>query len=155
MTAVVLAAASGAAVIAPSRASAQAQPTIEGVWRVTRHGVNCQTGQQVGAFPALMTFHKDGTVTGDAVAPGSSPAGGTSEHGTWRREPGSQTYSFRLLSYAWDAATGAFQGSTEVTAKVELTSNDGLSYESVVQIFDAQGNAVAAHCGRATGTRFE
>jgi len=156
MGALVLAVASGAAITAPSRADAQAQPTIEGVWRVTRHGVNCQTGQQLVSFPALMTFHKDGTVSSDAVGPGASPAQGTSEHGVWRREPGSQVYSFRLLSYAWNAATGAFQSSTEVTARVQLTSDGTLAYESSIQFFDPAGTpAGPAHCGQATGTRFE
>ena len=151
-----LAVVSAAAILAPSNASAQAQPTVEGVWRVTRHGVNCQTGQQLVSFPALMTFHKDGTVSSDAVAPGGSPAGGTGEHGVWRREPGAQTYSFRLLSYSWDPTTGAFEGSTEVTAKLQVTDNDTFVYESSIQFFDPNQNpAGPAHCGRATGTRFE
>ena len=34
---------------------------VEGVWRVTRHGFNCVTGGEVSTFPALMTFHADGT----------------------------------------------------------------------------------------------
>jgi hypothetical protein len=152
----VLAAAAGAALAAPSPANAQAQPTIEGVWRVTRHGVICQTGQEVVTFPAIMTFARGGTITGDAVAPGGTPAQGTSEHGLWRREPGDQNYSLRLLGYAWDPATGAFQGSTEVTAKLQMTDNDTFTYESVIQFFDPQGNpAGPAHCGRATGTRFQ
>ena len=156
MTALALAVASSAATVAPSRASAQAQPTVEGVWRVTRHGVNCQTGQTVATFPALMTFHKDGTVSGDAVPPGGSPAQGTVEQGTWRREPGAQSYSFRLLSYSRDVATGALQSSIEVTGKLQLTSNDSFAYETVIQFFDSQGHPVSfPHCGQATGTRFE
>ena len=151
-----LAVALGAVMAAPSKSNAQGQPTVEGVWRVARHGVNCQTGQVLVSFPALMTFRKDGSVSGDAVAPGSTPAGGTSEQGLWRREPGDQSYSFRLLSYGWDPLTGAFAGSIEVTGKLELTSNDSFSYEAAIQLFDAAGNpAGLAHCGRATGTRFQ
>jgi hypothetical protein len=147
---------SGAAMAAPSQAGAQAQPTIEGVWRVTRHGVNCQTGQEVNTFPVIMTFHKDGTTSGDAVVPGATPAGGTAEHGLWEREPGAKAYSFRLLSYSWDPATGAFTGSIEVSAKLQLTSDDTFAYESVIQFFDSHGNpSSSARCGRATGTRFE
>ena len=43
-------------------------PTIEGVWQVSRGGVNCNDpNQELGLpFPAIMTFHRDGTVTGAA-----------------------------------------------------------------------------------------
>ena len=39
---------------APTASAAENQPTVEGVWRVTRHGVNCQTGAQLSSFPAIM-----------------------------------------------------------------------------------------------------
>src|SRR4051812_10886674 len=55
--------------------------TIEGVWAVTRHGVNCQTGQEVSTFPALMTFHQDGTVNSQVHSPASTNAYGPAEHG--------------------------------------------------------------------------
>jgi hypothetical protein len=85
----IIAATGIAALFATSLASAQAtQPSLEGVWRVTRHGVNCLTGHQVNSFPALMTFHKDGTLHDDAVGPGGTAAEGTAEHGVWQREPG-------------------------------------------------------------------
>jgi hypothetical protein len=67
-----------------------ATPTIEGVWQVARTGVNCDDPNQqlVGPFPAIMTFHRDGTMTGDTGA----HEGFTSEYGSWQREPGSQNY---------------------------------------------------------------
>ena len=50
--------------------------SIVGTWQVLRHGVDCVTGQDLGNFfSALMTFHADGTMTGDT---GAVP-GGTSE----------------------------------------------------------------------------
>lgn len=141
--------------VATVQASAEsAQPPIEGVWQVTRHGVNCQTGQQVNSFPALMTFHKDGTIGSDAVAPGSTAAAGTAEHGLWQREPGNQNYSFRLISYGWDN-TGTFEGSIKVTGSLRLLSRDSFDYDATIEIFDAGGNVLATHCGHATGTRFE
>ena len=47
-----------------------ANPTIEGVWQVARTGVNCDDPNQqlVGPFPAIMTFHRDGTMTADTGA---------------------------------------------------------------------------------------
>src|SRR5215470_5695176 len=43
-------------------------PTINGVWQVSRQGVNCDDPNQLrgSPFPAIMTFHRDGTVTGAA-----------------------------------------------------------------------------------------
>lgn len=141
--------------VAATQAGAEnARPPIEGVWQVTRHGVNCQTGQQVNSFPALMTFHKDGIIDSDAVAPGSTAAAGTAEHGLWQREPGKENYSFRLISYGWDNA-GIFGGSIEVTGSLRLLSRSRFAYDATIEIFDASGNLLATHCGQATATRFE
>src|SRR6188768_4213589 len=76
--------------------------TIEGVWRVNRGGVNCSDPNQAppGTFPAIMSFHRDGTVTGAAKSPVTGPFD-TPEYGTWKREPGSQNYSFREVSYKY------------------------------------------------------
>ena len=82
--------AASAAVAASENASEntwQGWAPVEGIWRVTRHGVNCVTGGEVSTFPALMTFHADGTVSGQAVAPGSTNAYGAAEHGVWNRKP--------------------------------------------------------------------
>jgi hypothetical protein len=127
--------------------------TAVGVWAVTRHGVNCQTGQDVSTFPALMTFHQDGTVSGQSYGPSPENAYGPAEHGVWQHAPGN-TFSFRLLSYGYDD-NGQFTGSTIVTATGQLTSANTFSYSSTIQIYDAGGNLLATHCGRATATRFQ
>ncbi len=130
-------------------------PTIEGVWQVTRGGVDCNNpNQAVGpSFPALMSFHRDGIVSGAAKSPVTGPFD-TPEHGTWRRERGRQNYSFRALSYRYDG-NGAFAGSLVLTANVELTDANSFVYSSTIQIANANGDLIASHCGRATGTRFE
>ena len=81
-------------------------PTIEGVWQVSRVGVNCNDpNQELGPpFPAIMTFHRDGTVTGAAKSPVTGPFD-TPEYGSWQREPGSQNYSFREVAYRYDGGT--------------------------------------------------
>jgi hypothetical protein len=143
------------AMLTPIRAGAEDfRNTIEGVWQVTRHGVNCQTGQEVSTFPALMTFHADGTTHGDAVAPGSTAAEGTAEHGLWQREPGAHHYSFREISYGW-LTTGVFAGSGVISGSLTLTGSDSFAYNATIQFFDDNGNLLATHCGRATGVRFQ
>src|SRR5947209_20454772 len=83
----------------PGKASGdeKTEKGLVGVWKVTRHGMNCQTGQQLSSFPALMTFHEDGTLHGDSVGPGSTAAEGTAEHGVWNRR--GPDYSFRFLGH--------------------------------------------------------
>ena len=130
-------------------------PTIEGVWQVSRVGVNCNDpNQELGSpFPALMTFHRDGTVSGAAKSPVTGPFD-TPEHGLWKREPGSQNYSFREVSYKYDS-NGTFLGPLVLRANVELTGANSFIYSSTIQIIDANGGLIASHCGRGIGTRFE
>jgi len=130
-------------------------PTIEGVWQVSRVGVNCNDpNQALGTpFPAIMAFHRDGIVTGAAKSPVTGPFD-TPEYGSWKREPGRQNYSFRELSYKYDSS-GTFLGPLVLTANVELTSANNFIYSATIQIFDANGNLSDSRCGRGTGTRFE
>jgi len=151
-----LALASGALLLASTYASGDSgNATIEGVWRVTRHGVNCATGQVLASFPAIMAFSKGESYAGYAVPPGSTPAMSSPEYGTWQREHGHQKYSFKILSYGYDN-TGAIAGSTEVTGDLVLADRgESFTYDSTVQIFDASGALLTTHCGKATGTRFQ
>jgi hypothetical protein len=130
-------------------------PTIEGVWQVSRTGVNCNDPSQIlgTPFPAVMAFHRDGIVSGAAKSPVTGPFD-TAEYGTWKREPGSQNYSFRELQYRYDA-NGAFAGSLVLTANVELTDANSFTYSATIQIGNANGVVVDTHCGRGAGMRFE
>ena len=130
-------------------------PTIQGVWQVTRVGVNCNDpNQELGSpFPAIMTFHRDGTVTGAAKSPVTGPFD-TPEYGSWQRERGRQNYSFREVQYRYDG-NGTFVGPLVLTANVELTGANSFIYSSTIQIINPNGDLIASHCGRATGTRFE
>jgi len=128
-------------------------PTLQGTWRVTRHAVNCITGQDVFSFPAIMTFNQGGTYTGYGVPPGGDPGQGT-EYGVWQRQPGSQNYSVRGVGYVY-TAEGVFDGRVEITLTLQLTTSDSFTYTSTIQIYDADGNLLSTHCGRADGTRFQ
>src|SRR5262245_2880204 len=130
-------------------------PTIEGVWQVSRQGVDCSDPSQLlgPPFPAIMTFHHDGTVTGATKSPVSGPFD-TPEYGIWQREPGIQNYSFRELNYRYDG-NGTFIGSLVLTADVDLTDANSFTYSATIQLFDPHGNLLTTLCGRGTGTRFE
>ena len=130
-------------------------PTIEGVWQVSRGGVNCNDpNQALGTpFPALMTFHHDGTLSGSAKSPVTGPFD-TAEHGLWKREPGSQNYSFRDVAYRYDG-NGTFLGPLILTANVELTGANSFIYSATIQLANANGDPITILCGRGTGKRFE
>ena len=105
------------------------------------------------SFPAIRTFNQGGTCTGYVVVPGGDPGQGT-EYGIWKREPGSQNYSFRTVGYAY-TAEGDFDGRGEATEAIQLTTADSFTGTGTVQFFDADGNLLFSGCGRATATRFE
>lgn len=127
--------------------------TIAGVWAVTRHGVNCDTGEDLSSFTALMTFHQDGTLSAQSYGPFPENAFGGAEYGLWQHGPGN-TFSFRDLSYAYDDS-GQFEASVIITGSGELTSTNSFSYSASIAVYDADGNLLFTACGRATATRFE
>jgi len=135
---------------ADKQLSPEAGPAIVGVWEVTRHGVDCNDPNQEGPpFPALVTFHDDGTMTAD-----TGGASNTNEYGSWQREPGRQNYSARVVFYSY-TAEGDFDGRGEATEAIQLTSADSFTSTGTVQFFDADGNLLFSGCARGTGTRFE
>jgi len=127
--------------------------TLQGTWRVTRTSVDCITVQDILSFPAIQTFNHGGTYTGYGVPPGGDPGQGT-EYGVWQREAGSQNYSNRSVSYSY-TAEGDFDGRTEITETLHLTSANSFEGSATIQIFDADGNLVFTACARRTATRFE
>jgi hypothetical protein len=143
------------AVSAPALAQ-DVQPTIVGVWQITRHGVNCQTGAYLSAFPAVMQFDRSGNLGGYAVPPGATPSSSAPEFGVWERVPGTGNYRFRFVSMSYDPASGAVTGSFDVSAAVSLADQGNtLAYTATLRRFDAAGQLLFAGCGAASGTRLE
>ena len=135
---------------ADKQLSPEAGPAIVGVWEVTRHGVNCNDPTQEGPpFPALVTFHDDGTMTAD-----TGGASNTNEYGSWQREPGRQNYSFRDRWNGFDE-NGAFVYYGVITATVHLADANNHRYSATIQLFDPDGNLFFTACGAGTGERFE
>ena len=147
-------AASTSLVWSADRPARETIPTIQGVWQVTRCEANCESGECVSpTVPALMTFHRDGTLTAYTNPPGTGPLD-TPEAGVWQREPGAQNYSYHDISYFYDE-NGAFAGSGVVTANVHLTSANSFTSSATIEVYDADGNLLFTFCGHATATRFE
>lgn len=148
-----LAGAAAAATSLPA-AAFEGPSRLEGVWRVTRHGVDCQTGQVLGTFEAITTFAKGDTITGFGVPPGSAPGLGSPEYGVWKHL-GGPNYALRILSYGYDAS-GTFSGSSEVTGVLKLDRDaDHFSYTAKIAFFDTARNPQFSLCGASTGERFQ
>jgi hypothetical protein len=129
--------------------------SIVGTWQVLRHGVDCDTGERLNPdFPALTTFNRGGTLNGYAVGPGDSPATTSPEYGNWSHEPGTHTYTVREVGYGYDE-NGAFAGRGEITATITLATPDTFTADTVIDVFDADGNLLFSFCGMWTGTRFQ
>ena len=131
---------------------------LEGVWQTVVTPRDCQTGDPLGPFTirGLFTFNAGGTMSEYGIGPGASPALRSPGHGIWQREHGWREYSFVFTYNRYDA-TGAFVGTQEVRASLELAeSGDEIATSSQVHAFDPNGNVVGlVVCPTATGTRFE
>lgn len=136
-----------------SSSASESHSRVEGVWKVTRHGIDCQTGEQRSTFMAITTFARGETLTGFGVPPGSTPAQGSPEYGVWKHL-GGPDYEFRILSYGYDAS-GAISGSADVAGQLELDRDaDRFTYTSRITFLDAAGNRLFTACGAGTGERY-
>ena len=127
--------------------------TLQGTWRVTRHGVDCITGEEFASFPAITTYNQGGTSTGYEVPPGDDPGQGT-EYGVWQREPGRHNYSVRAVSYGYTA-----EGDFAVRVKLPKRYISPAPTASLV-LARSRSSTLMGICSspfapQATGTRFE
>jgi len=129
--------------------------SIVGTWQVLRHGVDCVTGNRLNPdFPTLITFNRGGTLNAFGLAPGDTPGLVTPECGNWSQVPGTHTYTARDVSYSYDES-GNFTGRGEITITATLATNDTFTADTVIDVFDADGNLLFSFCGMWTGTRFQ
>ncbi len=131
------------------------QRTIEGVWRTQITPRDCHTGEPLLPFtiPGLITYHKGGTLSETAVAPGG-PASRGPGHGVWNRRNRRHydgSFVFQLFN-----PDGSFAGTQRINANIELdASGDRWVNNATFQILDANDNVIQTGCATAVGTRFE
>jgi hypothetical protein len=123
-------------------------PTITGVWQTVVTPKVCNGPSAPVSFPGILLFSQDGTMTGTSTAV-------TSAYGTWRREPGAGSYSFKALSFRYDASQNLL-GTRVIWQNATLTdSGDKMTTDGGFTDYDKTGAVVASGCSTATGTRFE
>lgn len=127
--------------------------SIEGTWQTVITLRNCQTGAAVRSFPAVLSFHQGGTLTGDSTV--VSPALKTGSYGVWERERGWQQYSFAFMFFVFNP-DGTLAGSQKVRQFANLRADSNyFTTTGTVEISNANGNVIATGCSTSTGTRFE
>lgn len=135
----------------PGKSNSQAKK-LEGTWRAQITIRNCQTGEAVRTFPALVTFANGGTL--NATAAGSSPARVSPDYGTWRHTGGS-TYSAVSEAFLFSTA-GDWTGTQRVTRAIEIGDDpDESTANTSTEIFDVNGNLLATGCATSVARRLE
>ena len=129
------------------------QRSIQGAWRTTVTIHNCQSGAPITTFKGLQTFNEGGTLA--EIATGGPPSSRTPGHGVWRREDGSQNYSFVFMFDRFNP-DGTYAGSQTVRGDVVLEARGGeLTVVATTEIFNPAGQLIATGCSTATATRIE
>lgn len=117
----------------------QAAAGVVGTWDVS------VTPDGAPAFPALLSFHRGGTLTEtESDAPGTGL-------GAWKRT-GAKTFAVAFKTFIF-TPTGDPQGWVIVRAAVTLDAGK-LSGPFKFDLFDPAGNKVQSGAGTATATRF-
>jgi hypothetical protein len=152
-TALALLLVGGVQLFGSGQSSGRHERSIEGAWRTTVTIRNCQTGAPITTFPGLQTFNEGGTLA--EIATGGPPSSRTPGHGVWKREHGSQNYSFVFMFDRFNA-DGTYAGSQKVRGAVVLeASGDELTVAATTEIFNPAGQLIATGCSTATAARIE
>jgi hypothetical protein len=125
---------------------------IEGTWRVQVTVRNCQTGDELRTFPAILTFAQGGNLTGTTtVVPVAlrSP-----DHGVWNFK-GAGNYRAVSEAFLFNPA-GAWVSTQRITQAIDLAPNSNtFTSNASVEFFDTLGNTTSTGCSTAVATRME
>ena len=137
---------------ADEAAAGKAARKLEGTWSVQVTIHDCQSGQEIRSFPALLTFAQGGTLT--ETTAGFPPAARTPGHGFWRFTGGN---AFTATSIAFlFGPDGASTGRQTLTQAIEFGDDpDTFNSTASSTITDPNGNQIAVTCATAVGHRVE
>jgi len=130
----------------------ESQKGLQGAWRVQLTVRDCQTGQALRTFPALLTFAKGGTLT--FTTAGQFPAIATPGAGVWRHIDG-HTYQAAAEVFIFSPA-GAWIQTHRLTRQIEIDNDADQFTETVkLQILDTNGNLITTGCATSVASRLE
>jgi len=167
----VLLAGSGIAVAARSNEGSNSAGLV-GTWMIQVTLRDCSSGAALGpAFPSLVTFHLDGSISEDAGGVAFAPGQRTSGHGTWTPQPG-HTFAQEMVALilfttsanlpgapgfdpAKPVSPGFFAGTSTVSHTVRLIDRDLIESSGTNRFYKSNGELYRSGCSTATGQRFE
>jgi hypothetical protein len=124
---------------------------LEGTWRVQVTLRNCQSGDALRTFPALLTFANGGTLTGTTTA--FSPALRSPDHGVWE-QTGRGAFSAVSDAFLFNP-TGVWVSTQRITQAITIGGDpDGFESNAKVEFLDTNGNVTSTGCATAVGQRF-
>ena len=125
---------------------------LVGVWNLQVSRRNCDTGAVIAVVPAMLTFHRGGTMSDWGT--GMSPSLRSPGQGIWNSESdGHYSQAFQFFRFNAD---GTLAGRQVNRTNVTLFNNgNNILNNAVAQIFDVNGNLIAVNCSTALGTRFQ
>jgi hypothetical protein len=122
---------------------------IEGTWRVQVTVRNCQSGDPIRTFPAMLTFASGGTLTGTTTA--FPPASRGGDFGVWQFN-GSGRYS--AVSEAFLFNGGVWSQTQRITQSISLSQDaNTFSSDAHTEFFDTSGALLSSVCATAEATR--
>ncbi|MBK6425904.1 MAG: hypothetical protein IPF82_06830 [Blastocatellia bacterium] len=143
----------GAVLLVPAgdALAGKASRKLEGTWLVQVTIQNCQTGDDLKTFPALLTFAQGGTLT--ETTTGFTPAARTPGHGFWRFADGAYSASSEAFLFGPD---GTYIGRQTIGQAIEFGSDpDAFSSTASITIVDPGGNTVMTGCATAVASRMK
>ena len=141
----------------PGAAWAQGM-TLTGVWAQVIAPRDCATNEPlpIPPFRALLTFHRDGTVT-ESVGSLSFAAGQRSiGHGLWAHAGGQTFHERTPAMILFDGGPGMYQAGWQVTTRT-ITMIDANHYtgSGAAQFYDVNRQLYRTGCATSTGERFQ
>jgi hypothetical protein len=145
---------------------------LVGTWMIQVTLRDCASGAPLGpAFPSLVTFHRDGTITEDPGSVAFAPGQRSSGHGTWTHQPG-HTFAQEMIALVLfttspnlpsvpgfdpskPVSPGFFAGSSTVSHTIRLTGRDQVESSGTNRFYNSNGEVYRTGCSTAMGQRFE
>jgi hypothetical protein len=144
---------------------------LQGAWAVQVTLRDCTTGDRLGSFPSLVSFHRGGTISEDAGSLAFAAGQRSSGHGTWSRRAGNKYRQRMLALILFDTepnlpgspgfdpsrpvSPGFFAGWATVTHTVTLAGDGDFTSAGTNQFYKTDGSVYRSGCSTAIGQRFE
>jgi hypothetical protein len=133
----------------------QSDHAIVGTWRLQVTPYVCGTDVTLPPFSALVTYAREGTLSGVVNSPHFLPGQRTPEYGVWDHTGGRSYHSTREAFILFPSpAPGPVRGTQRIEENL-VVSSDQLRSEALSSLIDESGTTVMSVCVRMNGQRMQ